>query len=167
MQGSKREFRLQGDILHETTQGRIAVTFTSATSAYARIGYDGAPSVEIRGVAYTASAHLHVEDGRFVSRDSRGHDSVTMRRVHDMREVSPSARKAMHEFIEREVNLCADANPEALHEAEARAVNNDLHRVEEEIGKLEKSLNELHARRDALLEREAALAGGGAPAPGR
>lgn len=121
--------------------------------------YVEAPNVVVRNIAYRATLHFLLHEGRWTNYyDVPGRSgSFKASRQGSFQDPSPAANRSIADLMERAVEKFVEDRPDLLVAGERAGINNDIHRIDESIEKVSAQLNELVAERQALLAREREL----------
>lgn len=157
--------------LFETPFGVLNFTVTSADHVHidgrptpkdgsVRSGIYAKEPVTIHRVLYHLSAHLRRKpDGTWDAKDDK---EIYLSRPGSVKafDYSLAAVQKARAVLSAAWTKYAADHPEIFKPAELGHLNNDILRLDEEIAEKEKELADLKAKRDALLSKETALAGG-------
>lgn len=145
---------VEGEV--ETPFGLMKYAITQGDHVFLSAGgsTDGLPRLVVNRVPYYVNSHLYLQpDGTWARKD--WHDPYMSRQ--DLVEPSRAARDKAYEGIREAWEEFIAGNAPLLADAEARYLNNEIGKVEEEIEKAQAALGRLEADRQALLLREVAL----------
>lgn len=141
------------DIELSTTIGPVWLAITDATHVHVD-GNSNGKSLTVRGVEYSVSAHLYLQDDGTWGPHDR--DSFHISRYHYTTYAksfpSPSARKAIEAAIVPVVTEFMQTHPELLRQADDADRNNRISRCKRQIAEAEETLGKLYDELNTIQE---------------